>query len=419
MELFKDLRYHTTQWGDSMSKTRSFWGFTGSKTKLVLCLVFLNQMIWAQAPALSTLNQSSTVATSPSVPSTLDRKYIGKIKATTLGRGIEDSNLKSKVGWAYIEAGVDTEYTDWLTYGIGVVGIFGEGAGQNYLSDEGGGKNLLLLDYAGVNIKPWQPLTLRAGVIGYQINPLYTTMTPGTSLGAEQKLEVSTAGEVFKFTLQGNEIVPSTGVTKGLVEQEKTPFFLAGSAIGEVNIKPIATTLKVAGTQFRFGNLPKSEAASALLAGNSVDSVAGTADNMTYVIGFAGLETAAVIETDWTSRLKTTARAVHIINERGFEDSNEGRMARFDIRMVFGNVALKPALTVFEVEADTTPGSYTILSNRYNNRKGQVAGLSLELIKQKVVFFGNYTKADVIVANPFLSDREIYNLGVEVNYDLF
>jgi len=48
-----------------------------------------------------------------------------------------------------------------------------------------------------------------------------------------------------------------------------------------------------------------------------------------------------------------------------------------------------------------------------------VAGLSLELVKQKVIFFGNYTKAQEIVDSPFLSDREIYNIGVEVNYDLF
>ncbi len=45
--------------------------------------------------------------------------------------------------------------------------------------------------------------------------------------------------------------------------------------------------------------------------------------------------------------------------------------------------------------------------------------MNLELIKQKLIFFGNYTKADVIQNSPFLSDREIYNLGVEVNYDLF
>tara|TARA_B110001454_G_scaffold219179_1_gene250857 strand:+ start:149583 stop:150797 length:1215 start_codon:yes stop_codon:yes gene_type:complete len=396
-------------------------GLASSTKNLTIALIFSSQSLWAQAPATSSTTLPSNGTTSTTLatkPEEKDKKLSGSVKVTTLGRGIQDKNLKSRVGWTFVEAGVDTEYTDWLAFNIGVVGVFGEGAGQNYLSDEGGGSSALLLDYAGVNIKPIQQINLKAGVIGYQINPLYTTMSPGTSLGAEQKFELATPSETFKFTLQGNEAVPSVGVSKGLVEDDKNPFFLAGSVIGEVNVKPIGTKLKLAGTQFRFGNLPKSQAASSLTAGNSVNAVAGVGDEMQYVISFAGTEVAAVLETDWTSKVKTTAKAVAIKNDR-ITEANTGRMGRFDLRMVFGNIALKPSVTVFEVQADTTPAGYTILSNRYNNRKGQVAGLSLELVKQKVIFFGNYTKAEEIVDSPFLSDREIYNIGVEVNYDLF
>lgn len=404
-----------------MAHNVSLRGLVHSTKNITIALIFSSQSLWAQQPSTTATIMPGNGTTSASVsakPEEKDKKYSGSVKVTTLGRGIQDKNLKSKVGWTFVEAGVDTEYTEWLAFNIGVVGVFGEGAGQNYLSDEGGGKSALLLDYAGVNVKPIQQLNLKAGVIGYQINPLYTTMSPGTSLGAEQKFELATPAETFKFTLQGNQAVPSVGVTKGLVEEDKNPFFLAGSVIGEVNAKAIGTKLKVAGTQFRFGNLPKSQAASSLTAGNSVNSVAGVGDDMQYVIGFAGTETAATLETDWTSKIKTTARVVAIKNDR-ISESNEGRMGRLDLRVVFGNVALKPSVTVFEVEADTTPAGYTILANRYNNRKGQVAGLSLELVKQKVIFFGNYTKAQEIVDSPFLSDREIYNIGVEVNYDLF
>ncbi len=404
-----------------MANNASLRGLVNSTKNIAIALIFSSQSLWAQQPSTTATVMPGNGTTSASVsakPEEKDKKLSGSVKVTTLGRGIQDKNLKSKVGWTFVEAGVDTEYTDWLAFNIGVVGVFGEGAGQNYLSDEGGGTSALLLDYAGVNIKPIQQLNLKAGVIGYQINPLYTTMSPGTSLGAEQKFELATPSETFKFTLQGNQAVPSVGVTKGLVEEDKNPFFLAGSVIGEINAKPIGTKLKVAGTQFRFGNLPKSQAASSLTAGNSVNSVAGVGDEMQYVIGFAGTETAATLETDWTSKVKTTARVVAIKNDR-ISEANEGRMGRLDLRVVFGNVALKPSVTVFEVEADTTPAGYTILANRYNNRKGQVAGLSLELVKQKVIFFGNYTKAQEIVDSPFLSDREIYNIGVEVNYDLF
>ncbi|OYZ18105.1 MAG: hypothetical protein B7Y39_14150 [Bdellovibrio sp. 28-41-41] len=396
-------------------------GLVSSTKNITIALIFSSQSLWAQAPSTSATVMPGNGTTSASAavkPEEKNKKLSGSVKVTTLGRGIQDQNLKSKVGWTFVEAGVDTEYTDWLAFNIGVVGVFGEGAGQNYLSDEGGGSSGLFLDYAGINIKPISQINLKAGVIGYQINPLYTTMSPGTSLGAEEKFELATPSETFKFTLQGNQAVPSVGVSKGLTQEDKNPFFLAGSVIGEINAKPIGTKLKVAGTQFRFGNLPKSQAKNSLTSGNSVNSVSGVGDEMQYVIGFAGTEAAATLETDWTSKVKTTAKAVMIQNDR-ISEANKGRMGRFDLRMVFGNVALKPSVTVFEVEADTTPAGYTILANRYNNRKGQVAGLSLELVKQKVIFFGNYTKADEIVDSPFLSDREIYNIGVEVNYDLF
>ena len=394
-------------------------GLVSSTKNITIALIFSSQSLWAQAPSTTVMSSNGTTSTSLTAkPEEKVKKLSGSVKVTTLGRGIQDQNLKSKVGWTFVEAGVDTEYTDWLAFNIGVIGVFGEGAGQNYLSDEGGGTNALLLDYASINIKPIQQINLKAGVIGYQINPLYTTMTPSTSLGVEEKFELATPSETFKFTLQGTQAVPSVGVSKGLTQEDKNPFFLAGSVIGEINAKPIGTVLKVAGTQFRFGNLPKSDAKNSLTSGNSVNSVTGVGDQLQYAIGFAGSEVAATLETDWTSKVKTTARAVMIQNDRITED-NKGRMGRFDLRMVFGNIALKPSVTVFEVEADTTPAGYTILSNRYNNRKGQVAGLSLELVKQKVIFFGNYTKADEIVDSPFLSNREIYNIGVEVNYDLF
>ncbi|MBL7544962.1 MAG: hypothetical protein JNL11_14180 [Bdellovibrionaceae bacterium] len=404
-----------------MANKRSLRDLVSSTKNIAIALIFSSQSLWAQAPttASSARTNVTSVTAKPVEPEEKDKKLSGAIKVTTLGRSIQDKNLKSRVGWTFVEAGVDTEYTDWLAFSIGVVGIFGEGSGQNYLSDDGGGSNALVLDYASMNIKPIKQANLKAGVIGYQINPIYTTMSSGTSLGAEEKLELATPSEMFKLTLQSSQIVPSTGVSKGLVENDKNPFFLANSVMGEVKAEVIKTSLKVAGAQYRFGNLPKSQAVNSLTAGNSVGSVQGIGENMQYAIGFGGIEVAAALETDWTSRLKTTFKAVQIKNDRAFDENNEGFMGRFDIRMVFGNVALKPSLTVFEIEADTTPANYTILSNRYNNRKGQMGGLSLELVKQKVSFFGNYTKADEIIDSPYMTDRELYNIGVEVNYDLF
>lgn len=102
---------------------------------------------------------------------------------------------------------MDTEYTTGTHSISGVVGIFGEGAGQNYLSDEGGGSNALILDYAVV-IKPIQQINLKAGVIGYQMNPLFTTMSPSTSLGAEEKFELATPSETLNLRCKVTKLFP-------------------------------------------------------------------------------------------------------------------------------------------------------------------------------------------------------------------
>lgn len=375
--------------------------------------------VWAQN-STTTLTPNSSVLTSP-VAAKEEKavSYTGAVKVTTLGRSIEDESLKSTVGWSFVELGVDAKYFEWLKFSFNIAGVFGEGAAQNYLTGEGATSNVVVIDSIGLEVNPIKQISLKAGIIGYKINPLLTTMSAGTSLGAEQSLNLANSSETLKLSLIGNEAIPSTGVTKGMVEEEKNPFFIAGSVQAEAKLNPIKTTFKAAATQFKFGNLPMSSSQGALTGGNSIKSVSGTGDQMQYVIGFAGIESAGVIETEWTSKLTTTLKAAVIQNDRAFEDSNKGTLGTFNLKYKSGNATYTPSVTVFDVQGDTTPAPFSILINRYNNRKGQKVGFNVDLEKQKLGFFGSYTKSEEIVASPFMSDREIYNLGVEVNYDLF
>ncbi len=346
-------------------------------------------------------------------------KYEGSVKVATLGRSVQDEDLKSTVGWAFISAGMSVEYFDWLTFRLSVLGMFGEGAAQNYLNEEGKSATAFGLDRTSVDLKPFKALTLSAGVINYGINPLVSAMSAASSLGAEQKLELQNEAETLKLSLIGSEVMPSTGLSKTSVDQDRSPFFLSATAMVEGKIEPIRSTGKLAATSFRFGNLPSTAAAGALTAGNSLSSVSGLGENMQFAIGFAGVESAAVLETEWTTNLKTILKTGIIKNDRAFEGQNEGRISRAEIEWTRGNVKYIPGVTLFEVESDVTPGTFTILVNRMNNRRGLKGTMEVELIKQKISFFGNYAKYNEIESTPFLSDREVYNLGLEVNYDLF
>ncbi|NUM58817.1 MAG: hypothetical protein HUU56_09310 [Bdellovibrionaceae bacterium] len=386
------------------------------KTGLIL---LITTSLWAQDVTTKLPVNNASVLTHP-IPQTKESSvtYSGGIKVTTLGRSVSDNNLKSSVGWSFVEVGVDSKYFDWLSFSFNIAGVLGEGAAQNYLSDDGAPANVVIIDSIGLEVKPFKELSLKAGVIGYKINPILTTMTPGTSLGAEQKLEFTTNNEAFKLAFIGNEAIPSVGMVKGKVDEGKDPFFLAGTVQVDLKLEPLKTTLKGAATQFKFGNLPDSTAKTSLTGGNSINSVAGTGDQMHYLIGFAGIENAGLLETEWTSKFSTTLKAAVIENTQA-ATLNKGNLAVLSAKWKLGNVILKPAYTLFEIQADTTPSSYSILTNRYNNRTGSKVAFDVELEKQKLVFFGNYTKADVLDNSPFIFDREIYNLGVEVNYDLF
>lgn len=391
----------------------------------------LSKIILSLFVSLSVSAQNSTTTLTPapgagssatstsSVLSDTTVKNTGAVKITTLGRNVQDQNLNSMVGWSFAEFGINSKFNEWFAFDFNLVGIFGEGAGQNYLSDDGASTNTIIIDSIGVELKPIKQLKLQAGIINYKINPLLSTMSANTSLGSEQTLEFANDNESMKLSFIGNEAMPSTGITKSTVDKDNTPFFLAGTVQAELNPNLIHTKFKAAVTQFKMGNLPRSQTKGALTGGNSRASVTGVGDQMEYVIGFAGYETAGVIETEWTSNLTTTLKGVKIINNRAFDDSNEGTRGIFEVKWKKGNVTMTPSLSVFSIQADTTPAPYSILPNRLNNREGQKISLSVDFEKQKLGFFGDYTKADVIVGSPQLTDREIYNLGVEVKYDLF
>jgi hypothetical protein len=303
---------------------------------------------------------------------------------------------------------------------IGVAFLLGDGAGQNYYSDEGAASSATVIDEFAINLKPFSFSTFKFGALEGRLNPLVTVMTPNTYMGAVQRFEFATDKDLVKLMIQTNQQMPGEGVkTGGLVDQQKSPFFLAGTAQLDLKAEPVSTTFKLAATRFQFGNLSNATAKSSLLKGNSPQSFTGQGDATQFLIGFLGTESAAVIESELTNNITTTLKASLIKNDRAPEDRNQGQTGAFGVKFKKGNVAYTPTLTTFNVQADVTPAAYTISPNRYNNRKGQKMEMKVELEKQKLMFYGNYTRADELIENPYLSDREIYNIGVEAKYDLF
>ncbi len=345
-------------------------------------------------------------------------KFKSNLDVLEIGRSYTDQYLQSVSSLTVITPHIDAIYSNWLSFDAELSGVFVAGNTKNFYNDEGRSANIVIIDEAAVNFRPIKEIELRAGALATKINPILSIMTENAFFGAIQKFALENSTGTLKASLSANESVPSSGtVTHGLIDDAPNAYFLSQTLSGEWNIKAVSTDIKVATTHFAFGNLSSNLANDSVLIGNSPESFDGRGANAHYIIGFAGFETAASIKTDWTTKVSTEIVGSTIVNQQGPSDRNNGYQAFINLKRKFQNFNLIPSYGVFDMAADVTPATFTILPNRYHDRKGYTVELDVQLERQKIVFFSSYTRANVLEANPYLADRDMFNLGLEAKYD--
>ncbi len=350
--------------------------------------------------------------------STTPLKFKSNLDVLEIGRNYQDQYLKSVSSLTVITPHIDVIYSSWLSFDLEVSGVFIAGNTKNFYNDEGRSANLVLLDEAAINFKPIKELEFRGGAMNTKINPILSIMSDNPFFGTTQKFALENSASNLKASLTLNEAIPSSGtVTHGLIDDAPNSYFFTETLAGEWSIAPLKTKINVASTHFEFGNLSSNVASDSVLIGNSPESFDGRGLNAHYIIGFAGFETAASIKTEWTPKVSTEIVGSTIINQQAPSDRNNGFQAFANIKRKFRSFNLIPSYGVFDIAADVTPATYTIMPNRYQNRKGYTVELDVQLEKQKIVFFSSYTRANVLQSNQYSADRDMFNLGLEAKYD--
>ena len=345
-------------------------------------------------------------------------KFKGNLDILEIGRNFQDQYLKSTSSMTVITPHIDAIYSPSLSFDAELSGVFVAGNTKNFYNDEGHSVNVVIIDEAAINFKPINELEFRAGALDTKINPILSIMSGNAFFGSTQKLALANSAETFKASFMVNEAVPSAGtVTHGLIDDAPNAYFVTETLAGEWNLKALSTKLNLASTHFEFGNLSSNLASDSILIGNSPESFDGRGANARYIIGFAGFETAASIKTEWTRTVSTEIVGSTIVNQQGPSDRNNGYQAFANIKKKFRSFNLIPSYGLFDMAADVTPAAFTILPNRYHNRKGYTVELDFQLEKQKIVFFSSYTRANVLQSNQYLADRDMFNLGLEAKYD--
>lgn len=390
--------------------------FNHRASYLALALtVILSASFSAKAQNMSTLSVSPSVS-APKEEEEKPYKPTGKILFSVYSRQTEDSFSRSHQGVTVINPEFSARYGEYITLGLDLAGFFGTGNASNFWTDDGKAPNSIVLNeaYAKINIHP--NLFVKTGAIKTPLNPLTSIMTPGAFMGAQEEWQIG--ADESNITVNAFQAIPSSGtVTKRIYDDGTQAYFLSQTVSGKLKIKT-GTELKLAATRFQFENLSTNVATDSYFLGNSLTAFEGSSKSFRFRHGFMGTESSANLKQE-IGKHEVFLFASTIINDQAEAGKNKGGMVGGSVKTVFGNYVVRPSYTRFNYDADVTPTVYSTMTGRFQNRDGYRVGIDIELKKERLALKNYYLKMDLKDANPYLADREIYNIAVEAKYDIF
>ena len=343
-------------------------------------------------------------------------KPTSKVTIVVYGRQVEDEFSRSHQGVTVIDPELYVKYGEYLTLGLDLVAILGTGNASNFWNEDGKPPNAILLNEGYGKINFDKNLFVKAGVIRTPINPLTSIMTPGTFIGAQEEWQIG--ADESNITLTGYEAIPSSGtVSRRIYDDGTQAYFLSQTLAGRLKTD-FGTDLKAAATRFQFENLSTNVANDSYFLGNSLESFEGSSKSFRFRYGFMGTETSLTLKQD-IGKHEASIFGSTIVNDQAPDGQNKGRMVGGGLKIVSGNYAFRPQYTVFNYDADVIPTTYSLITMRFQNRTGYKVGFDIELIKEKLALRNYYMKMNLKDANPYLADREIYNIALEAKYDIF
>ncbi len=384
-------------------------------TVLILALVL---SIGFNVPAQVT-SKLPIADVAPNTP-TDDKLYkpSAKILFSVFGRQAEDDFSRSTTGATVINPEIFVKYGDSITLGLDFAAIIGTGNASNFWNEDGKPPNSLLLYEAFAKVNIAKTIFVRAGAIRTPINPLTSIMTPGNFMGAHEEWQIG--ADNSNITVNAYQAILSAGtVSRRIYDDGTQAYYLSQTIMGKLISDESGTELRLAATRFQFENLSTNVANDSYFLGNSLSAFEGTAKSFRFRHGFMGTESAVNIKQNVGAH-EVFLFASTITNDQAAEGKSDGNIVGASVKLVAtSNVAIRPSYSVFNYGADVIPNVYTTLTARFQNRTGYRVGMDIELIKEKLALKNYYIKMDLKDANPYLADREVYNVALEAKYDIF
>lgn len=341
----------------------------------------------------------------------------GKLTVNIYGRQVEDELSRNHQGVTTINPEAKVKYGDRITLGVDFAVQMGSGNASNFWNDDGVTANTFILFEAYGKLNLHKNIFIKAGAVKTPINPVSTIMSRGTFFGVQESWQVG--ADNSNITLSAYQAVPSAGIVSRRIYDDGTQaYFLSQTLGGKLKSEITGTEFKAAATRFQFENLSTNVANDCYFLGNSLSAFEGSSKSFRFRHGFMGTESSAALNQE-VGKHEVFFTVSSIINDQAPSGKNQGRLAGGGFKLINGNYAIKPSYYAFDYDADVTPTTYTLMTNRYQNRKGYRADVAIELKKEKLALISTYLKMDLKDENPYLADREIYNIALEAKYDIF
>lgn len=372
---------------------------------------------------LNAQNQSSLPVADVSAAFPVEEKpytSTAKLTALIIGRDIDDNYAHANQGLTILNPEMNVKYGDYITVNLDFVGLFATGNASNFWTEDGKASNTILLSDCYARFNFHKNISVRAGALKSTINPISSIMPAtfgGAFMGAQEEWQIG--ADESNLTLTAYQAIPSSGtVSKRIYDDGTQAYFLSQTAIGKFKSNKSGTELKVAGTRFQFENLSTNVANDSYFLGNSLSAFEGSSKAFRFRHGFMGTEVAGSLKQD-VGRHEAAVFVSHIVNDQAPENKDRGNIRGASVKLVKGNYTFKPSYSEFNYDADVTPVTYTTVTSRFQNRTGYRVGFDIELKKEKLALRNYYIKMDLKDQNPYLADREIYNIALEAKYDIF
>lgn len=378
-------------------------------------MMSLSASVTAIAQTQSTMSVSSNV-TAPKDEEEKPYKPTGKLLFAVFSRQTEDDFSRSHQGVTVINPEFSARYGEYITLGLDLAGQFGTGNASNFWTEDGKAPNAIFLNEAYAKINVHKNIFVKTGAIRTPLNPISSIMTPGAFMGAQEEWQIG--ADDSNITVNAFQAIPSSGtVTKRVYDDGTQAYFLSQTVSAKLKSSS-GFEARAAATRYQFENLSTNVATDSYFLGNSLSAFEGSSKSFRFRHGFMGTESAISLKQE-VGKHDMYVFASMIQNDQASDGKNKGSMVGGNVKTTFGNYIVRPSYARFNYDADVIPTVYTTMTARYQNRDGYRVGLDLELKKERLALKSSYIKMDLKDANPYLADREIYNLAVEAKYDIF